>query len=246
LECDEQQNKNQGRQKPFMKDPLFDEWRAYEKLLSHDYMDHVLFFRRLEGEIQQEFDHPVSILDLGCGDTSPIQPMLRKLAITQYSGVDQSETALSKAEGNMATLDIPCRLYAGDLLDTLHTLDHHFDVVLASFSFHHIETAEIKKQVLEACRRVLMPNGLLAIIDVFCDENETREQYLDRWVDMARENYVALNQAEMTCLVDHVRANDFPGTLSGYQSISRLAGFGRFNVLARDQDKLNHLVALRP
>jgi SAM-dependent methyltransferase len=228
-----------------MTDPLFDEWRAYQKLLDHDYMYHVAFFRRLNLEIQKRFTGPIAVLDLGCGNVSPILPMLGDLEVSLYCGVDQSETALSKAEANLASLDIPSRLYPGDLLDTLQTLTGCFDVIVASFSLHHVQTTEAKKQVLEECRRVLNPAGLVAIIDVFHAEDETREEYLRRWVDFARNSYAALDDMEMTSLVDHVQSNDFPETLSTYQSIGRAAGYGKFEVLMQDREKLNHLLTLR-
>jgi ubiquinone/menaquinone biosynthesis C-methylase UbiE len=171
--------------------------------------------------------------------------MLGDLEVSLYCGVDQSETALSKAEANLASLDIPSRLYPGDLLDTLQTLTGCFDVIVASFSLHHVQTTEAKKQVLEECRRVLNPAGLVAIIDVFHAEDETREEYLRRWVDFARNSYAALDDMEMTSLVDHVQSNDFPETLSTYQSIGRAAGYGKFEVLMQDREKLNHLLTLR-
>jgi len=51
-----------------MTDPLFDEWRAYQKLLEHDYMYHIAFFSRLKLEIQKQFHGSIALLDLGCGD----------------------------------------------------------------------------------------------------------------------------------------------------------------------------------
>ncbi len=228
-----------------MKDPLFDEWRAYQKLLDHDYMYHVAFFSHLQQEIQRCFHEPVAILDLGCGDVSPIRPMLEELDVRLYCGVDQSETALSKAEAVLASLNLPSRVYPGDLLDTLRTLTGGFDVIVASFSLHHLQTSEAKMQVLEECHRVLNPGGLVAIIDVFHAEDETREEYLRRWVDFARKSYKALDSEEMTSLIDHVQSNDFPESLSTYQFIGRAAGYGKFKVLMQDREKLNHLVTLR-
>ena len=38
----------------------------------HDYMDRRAFFKWLQTEIVEHFEHPVTILDLGCGDLSPI------------------------------------------------------------------------------------------------------------------------------------------------------------------------------
>jgi len=228
-----------------MTDPLFDEWRAYQKLLEHDYMYHLAFFNHLKHEIQRCFHAPVAILDLGCGDVSPIQPMLEELDVRLYCGVDKSETALSKAEVKLASLGLPSRVYLGDLLDTLRTLTGRFDVIVASFSLHHLQTAEAKKQVLEECRRILDPAGLVAIIDVFHTEDETREEYLRRWVAFAKKSYEALDQLEMTSLVDHAQSNDFPESLSTYQFIGRAAGYGKFEVQMQDKDKFNHLVTLR-
>jgi ubiquinone/menaquinone biosynthesis C-methylase UbiE len=227
-----------------MTDSLFDEWHAYQKLLEHDYMYHVAFFTRLKHEIQARFTVPIAILDLGCGDGSPILPLLEELDVGEYCGVDQSETALSIAETNLASLDIPYRLCPGDLRDTLQTLNGSFDLIVASFSLHHLETTQAKKQVLQACRRVLNPTGLLAIIDVFRSENETRDEYVLRWVDFARKSYVALDDTEIASLVDHVMKNDYPETLPTYRSMGAALGYGKFEVLVQDPEKLNHLVIL--
>ncbi|MEE8495810.1 MAG: class I SAM-dependent methyltransferase [Xanthomonadales bacterium] len=228
-----------------MTDSLFDEWRAYQKLLEHDYMYHVAFFNHLKHEIQLCFNGPVTILDLGCGDVSPIQPILEDLDIRLYCGIDQSETAISKAESCLASLDVPSRVYQGDLLDTLQTLTGQYDVIVASFSLHHLQTAEAKQKVLEECRRVLNPAGLVAIIDVFHAEGETRTQYLRRWVNFAKSSYKTLDHVEMASLVEHAQSNDFPETLSTYQFIARAAGYDKFEVLMQDKEKFNHLVTLR-
>ena len=92
------------------------------------------------------------------------------------------------------------------------------------------------------CYRILNPKGLVAIIDVFHNEDETREEYLHRWVSFARNSYVALDDAEISILVDHVLKYDFPETLSTYRSACADAGFGQFEILEQDPEKLNHLV----
>ncbi len=228
-----------------MTDPLFDEWRAYQKLLENDYMYHVAFFSRLNLEVQQQFQRPIALLDLGCGDASPIRPMLEDRDISLYCGIDNSETALSKAEVKLGSLNFPHRLYPGDILESLRNLSGRFDVIVASFSLHHLQTNEAKQQVLEECRRVLNPGGLVAVIDVFHAEDETREEYLHRWVAFAEKSYEGLDHKEMTSLTDHVRSNDFPETLSTYRYIARAAGFHKFEILLQDREKLNHLVTLR-
>ena len=70
-----------------MCDQLFEEWQVYEKLVTHDYMDHRAFFKRLQTEIVERFERPVAILDLGCGDLTPILPMLASVPLRQYVGI---------------------------------------------------------------------------------------------------------------------------------------------------------------
>ena len=56
-----------------MADQLFQEWQVYQKLVTHDYMHHAALFGRLAQEISSRFERPVSILDLGCGDLTPVR-----------------------------------------------------------------------------------------------------------------------------------------------------------------------------
>jgi SAM-dependent methyltransferase len=231
-------------QKTRMADPLFDEWRAYQKLLDNDYLDHVAFFQALKTEILRRFDGAVSILDLGCGDASPILPLLRELDISHYCGIDKTEIALSKAETNLASLSIPSHLHAGDLLDTIHTLPGRFDVVIASFSLHHLQTAAEKGRVLEACRRVLKPAGLVAIIDVFRAEGEARRDYVERWLEFAGNTYTALEPHELELLFEHTRSCDFPEAMSTFRTLGKQAGYQTFNILLHDASHLNHLITL--
>ena len=217
-----------------MADSLFDEWRAYQKLIDNDYMGHLGFFRRLESEIRRRFDKPVTVLDLGCGDVSPIRALLQKVDIRHYHGVDQSKTALSTAGESLSSLGLSFELQQGDLQDALQQLSGPYDVILASFSLHHLQSVDSKQKVLLGCRRNLGPGGVLFIIDVFLSGVQNREQYLDDWVELARETFTALDKMEMAMLLDHARACDFPESVSVYRAMAASAGYARVSCLERD------------
>ena len=225
-----------------MTDALFEEWRAYEKLVENDYMSHARFFRRVEDEVKAHCGKPISILDLGCGDASPIRDMLKRLDVERYCGVDKSVTVLAKAEHNLALLDIPYGLYAGDALDVLQSLPAQYDLIVASYTFHHMGARETKERVLRECRRVLSPDGLVVVIDVFLREGESREAYLHRWEGNARSAFTELNAEEMTTLIDHIWSCDFPESFSTYEELGSRAGYDRVVSLA--EDGLNRLVVL--
>ena len=225
-----------------MGDQLFEEWQVYEKLVTHDYMDHRAFFNRLQAEIMARFERPVAILDLGCGDLSPILPMLANLSLSKYAGIDESDAALALAERRLKSLRVPGRLIKGDLLAKLAELKGPFDIILASFSLHHLVDPADKRRTLAAARQLLAADGLFALIDVFSAEAESRDQYLERWIEHADHRYVELHSDEKELLFKHVRARDFPVSQIEFQAIGRQAGLESFEVLLEDSAKLNALV----
>jgi len=225
-----------------MGDRLFEEWQVYEKLVTHDYMDHSAFFNRLQAEIVARFERPVAILDLGCGDLSPILPMLANLSLSKYVGIDESDAALALAERRLGAFPVPGRLIKGDLLATLGKLKGPFDIILASFSLHHLADPGDKRRTLDAARQLLAADGLVALIDVFSAEAESRDQYLERWIEHASNRYVELQAAEKELLFKHVRARDFPVSQVEFQGLGRQAGLKGFEVLLEDSARLNALV----
>jgi hypothetical protein len=109
---------------------------------------------------------------------------------------------------------------------------------------HHLADPAAKQRTFAACRRLLGPAGFLAIIDVFSDAAETRDQYLERWIDHADRRYAALQPEEKQLLFEHVRARDYPVSLEQCRALARQAGLDSFDVLLEDQVRLNRLVAL--
>lgn len=227
-----------------MIDPLFEEWRAYQKLVENNYMGHAQFFQRLAVDTGDRFHDPIAILDLGCGDSTPVQALLQGIQVEHYCGVDQSETALAYADALLALSGFSYRLLAGDILETTRESAQSFDLIIASFSLHHLQDQSSKKELLQACRRVLDPGGVFAIIDVFLDEAESRDDYLGRFERQARKNYSALNDLEMTTLITHVRDCDYPESVATYRRLGLQAGFKEVRSLLRDEASLHQLILL--
>jgi len=227
-----------------MADALFQEWQVYEKLVIHDYMDHRAFFDRLAREIAAHFDRPVSILDLGCGDLTPVRPLLAAVPVAQYVGIDESEVALAIARKHLEEYAVPGHLVAGDMREVLKALSGPFDVIVASFSMHHLPAADDKRFVFAACSPLLSSDGFLAVIDVFTNPAEPRDEYVERWIGHADDRYAALGPEEKRLLFDHVRARDFPVSLEQCRMLGEAAGLPGFRVLLEDAPRLNRLVTL--
>ncbi len=225
-------------------DVLFDEWQAYSKVVENDYMGHARFFRRIEEEIATRFSRPVEILDLGCGDAVPMRGLLERLSVGRYCGVDDSAEALARAGVHLESLAIPYELHRGDLFETLRAWHESVDVIVASYSIHHVVGSAMKARLLAACRRLLKPGGLLLVVDVFLNEGETRSRYLERWERNARESFRSLNDQEMELLIRHIRDNDYPESFSTYEELGARAGYR--GVVRLVEDELNKLVLLQP
>jgi len=223
-------------------DQLFEEWQIYEKLLIHDYMDHRAFFARLQAEVSSHFERPLAILDLGCGDLTPILPMLESVPVLRYVGVDESEGALAMAAKRLESLGLSGQLLHGDLLTMLDELSGPFDLIVASFSLHHLADPADKLRTLQRAGRLLAADGLFALIDVFCEEEEPRERYLERWIANAEARYLELQPAERVILFDHVHARDFPLPLETWRAFGGQAGLSRCELLLQDREGLNRLV----
>jgi SAM-dependent methyltransferase len=221
---------------------IFEEWRVYEKLLIHDYMDHAMFFGRLQQGVSQKFHRPISVLDLGCGDLTPILPLLQSIPLQRYVGIDESKGALAIAAERLAERKLPGELIHGDLRDTLQTLQEKFDLVVASFSLHHLADPDDKLHTLKAIEQHLTGEGMFALIDVFCDDDEPRSEYVERWITHADRHYEELQQEEKQLLFDHVRARDNPASENQWRSMGKLANLGQFAVLEQDAFRLNGLV----
>jgi ubiquinone/menaquinone biosynthesis C-methylase UbiE len=225
-----------------MGEKIFEEWRVYEKLLTHDYMEHSVFFGRLRQGVAEKFQRPIKVLDLGCGDLTPILPLLQSVHLQQYVGIDESAGALAIAAQKLEDRSLPGTLIHGDLLATLETLHEKFDLVVASFSLHHLANPADKLRTLKAIERHLTTDGVFALIDVFCTDDEPLSEYHDRWIAHAAKHYKELRPEEKQLLFDHVRERDHPVSENQWRSMGEQANLAQFSILQQDQFQLNGLV----
>ena len=227
-----------------MGEKIFEEWRVYEKLLIHDYMDHRSFFARLQEHVSQHYPQPIRILDLGCGDLTPILPLLQAVPLEAYTGIDESSGALAIAAQRLAELNVPGKLINGDLLWELEALQEKFDLVVASFSLHHLANPADKLRTLQAIEKHLSDSGMFALIDVFCAEGEPRDDYVERWIAHADHRYEALQSEEKQLLFDHVQARDYPVSQQHWQAMAEQAGLGEFQLMLQDHVALNRMLGM--
>jgi cyclopropane fatty-acyl-phospholipid synthase-like methyltransferase len=135
-----------------------------------------------------------------------------------------SETALALAAANLKALPCQVELAHEDILAGLAG-DVFYDVIYSSFALHHLPTAQ-KAEFFHLAAQRLDKGGLLLLVDVVREEDETLAVYHKRYCDWLRSNWSALNRDEKDLVCDHLVNNDLPETCSVLEAQAKAAGLG--------------------
>ncbi|MDZ7686744.1 MAG: hypothetical protein U5O39_18700 [Gammaproteobacteria bacterium] len=222
---------------------LFDEWTTYEKVVVGDYMHHRRYFGAVSVFLDSRFERPLRILDLGCGDATPVLPS----STTLPSIATPASTRLHRRSSLLAPISPVTPSMRRSWIARWRRSRTASPVRSTSYwrasRSDHLPESN-KQKMLQSCLSLLAPDGIVAIIDVFRDGTETREQWLDRWEADARERFDALEPDEIERLVGHVRENDLPESVVGLGQIAYAAGFANAECLAMGPERLNGALVL--
>lgn len=187
-----------------------------------------MFHREIYAAVERSLGdgpaRPFALLDLGCGDAAHLAPVLGRLDLAHYRGVDLAGPALDLAAENLRELACPVDLRQGDMLDWLADDGGRYDAVFSSFALHHL-TAEKKQDFFRHCAERLRPGGRLLLIDVARDEGQDLPAYLDAYCGTMARDWTALEAGELDFAIGHVRRYDLPETLDGLLGMAEQAGF---------------------
>ena len=140
--------------------------------------------------------------------------------ITFYTGVDLSEQATQIGQQNVQSVlpnDAQCSFVIDDMLSFVNkAADASYDLVFASISVHHLQDND-KERLLHEVRRILKPHGVFMVVDVFLQEDEDRNNFMQDFVTYIRDSWIKLNTEEAERLVNHVLKFDFPTKLKMYE-----------------------------
>ena len=152
------------------------------------------------------------LLDLGCGDLGKLDSILRKFPLNSYTGLDRTSEVLDKAASNLGEVPYPCHWICGEIRTWASTsknrLQTNVDILHASFSLHHLQDVE-KKEFLEQARQQISDNGIFLWVDVFQDDNDTRDSYLDRYIKRVR-CWPGFTEEQRQYIISHITRFDIP------------------------------------
>ncbi len=204
---------------------FFNAWTIYRKVLTNNYMHHRGIYQTVSTLLaDQRATQPFKLLDLGCGDASFIAQALHGTSIQHYVGFDLSDPALAIAAENIAPLGCQTELINIDFMEGLAQTKERFDIVFTSYALHHLSREE-KAEFFRLANKVLTESGLLLIIDVMREPNESLPVYLDNYCQWIREEWLQLDQQDLTALIQHIRHNDLPENAATLSALAEAENF---------------------
>lgn len=216
-----------------------EEWQTYRKVVEENYFFHREAYATLHKVLVEEVSSPFRFLDIACGDASTTVSALAGTGVSNYRGIDLSETALTLAAHALRALPCPVTLERDDFVEALHDRDLAADVAWIGLSLHHLQSLD-KLSAMRDLRLIVGERGKLLIYEPSGPDDDTRMAWLRRW-DRQRAAWAALASAEWRSLRDHSHTNDFPETHITWLTLGYEAGFGRARCLYESPTQLFRL-----
>jgi SAM-dependent methyltransferase len=168
------------------------------------------------------------MVDLGCGDLALLAPLLRRLPLRAYTGLDLTAQVLPLAQQALGEVPYPCAWIEGDLRrwasETAGDGDEPIDILHSAFAIHHLSDSE-KQTLLESLRSRIAPGGLFIWVDVFRDAGESRDAYVQRYLQRIAMGWPQLSPAQREHVSQHLATYDNPAERSAIEATAKAAGW---------------------
>jgi len=232
-----------GGQKSQVIGNFFDSrWNAYRDFLNLDLLNHKSLFHLLATHIQNHLPKDYTFLDLACGDCEPAGNLLKISPARSYVGVDIASEVLKLSFANLKHFHGQKSLVPIDFTVYLEQSGDSFDLILLSYSLHHLKT-EDKIRCIENALKKLNPGGFLAIIDGMRLNGQSREDWLNLCYNYMEKKSSGKCPESCKIVKAHMIEADFPEEGSEYLRIAKNAGFSRTELSLEDISGLGILFA---
>lgn len=226
-------------------------WSTYRQVLEHDLMEHgaltAAITRTVDDWLEQRGSGAPAphAVDLGCGDLSLLPPLLRRLPLASFTGLDLNGAVLPLAGEALGPVPYPSRFLEGDLLAWAEAEPEGppVDLLLTSFAVHHLQEPD-KGRFLRGCRRRIAPGGLLLWADVFRAPGESRDSYVGRYCARVH-GWSPLEPERQEEVIAHLSQWDHPADPEAIVKEAEAAGW-QWQWGWRGQHRAEALAVLRP
>ena len=210
------------------------QWATYRAVVQHDLMEHQEVAAATASAIDRWLaQRPVGaalprMVDLGCGDLALLAPLLRRLPLAEYTGLDLTGAVLPLAQQALGPVPYPCRWLEADLQSWACGAEGDqpgpVDLLHSAFALHHLSDSE-KASFLKAARQCISPTGLFLWVDVFRLPGESREVYLERYSQRIRGDWTVLSGEQKEQVLSHISSFDLPADRASIQAAAEASGW---------------------
>ena len=118
------------------------QWTEYKNIVTSNILFHnelhFYLLKTLE-EYCKKINNNITLVDLGCGDSSNIISVLKNFKIKKYIGVDNTKLSINLSSKNLQELECEKELHLNEMDDFIYKMsDNSIDIIFSSFALHHI------------------------------------------------------------------------------------------------------------
>jgi len=233
------------------------QWASYRAVVEHDLMEHralaVASAEAIDGWLARR---PAGgalprLVDLGCGDLALLAPLLRRLPLGGYTGLDLTPAVLPLAAAALGPVPYPTHWQQGDLL-AWATADPTasepgsapVQILHSAFALHHLSDRQ-KAEFLAAARRRIASDGLLLWADVFREPGESLNHYRQRYSARIRQGWQPLSDEQQEQVIAHLSQCDIPAERGRIEAEATAAGW-TWQWIWQGQHRAEALAVLTP
>ena len=210
------------------------QWASYRAVVEHNLMEHQAVAASTAATLENWLAarsaeaQPPRMVDLGCGDLALLAPLLQRLPLGSYTGLDLTAEVLPLAQQALGSVAYPCRWLAGDLLrwasDSAGDHEERVDILHSAFAIHHLSDPE-KQTLLECLRTRIAPGGLFIWVDVFREPGEARDAYVKRYLNRIASSWPQLTAQQQEHVSSHLATYDNPADRGAIEEAASTAGW---------------------
>jgi SAM-dependent methyltransferase len=207
------------------------QWSSYRAIVEHDLMEHRAVAAATAAALERWLaarsgNAPApAMLDLGCGDLALLAPLLQRLPLGSYTGLDLAPMVLPLAQAALGAVPYPTRWQEGDLLAwAQESAAQSTDILHSAFAIHHLDDGGKARFLQEAWRRI-SPDGLFLWVDVFREPGESRMAYIARYVKRIRAGWQPLTPEQQEHVISHLSSFDIPADRDAIAATAQACGW---------------------
>lgn len=206
-------------------------WQRYQSTVQSNTLYHREMFSALEQFLSVNIGtRTFTFVDVGCGDSSTVSPILANQSITKYIGIDAAEDVLKMASHSLAYLECEKELIADNMTTAISRLISPVDIIFTSYAVHHLSLLD-KFNFIESCKQKLNHNGFLLMVDGVLKENQTRDEWLNTLQERMETTIPDITTEEVTFRMQHPRVDDFPESIETFSNIAKQQAWKSFEVI---------------